>query len=112
MALSRSNRAARKRPLPVALYSLFLPPLFLAWQSAFDVSFTELGLAVALMPGASAILPDASRLRRGSLWCPSFPDRWCIAVGLDYVSCSRFRVPVARVAAAQAALEVGSDRAA
>jgi MFS family permease len=56
MALSRSNRAARKRPLPVALYSLCLPPLFLAWQSAFDVSFTELGLAVALMPGASAIL--------------------------------------------------------
>ncbi len=36
-------------------YSLCLPPLFLAWQSAFHVSFAELGLAVALMSGASAI---------------------------------------------------------
>jgi hypothetical protein len=26
--------------------------LFIAWQTAFDVSFTELGLAVALMSGA------------------------------------------------------------
>ncbi|HEY2621278.1 MAG TPA: MFS transporter [Acetobacteraceae bacterium] len=37
-------------------YSLCLPPLFLAWQSAFSVSFAELGLAVALMAGASAAL--------------------------------------------------------
>jgi len=37
-------------------YSLCLPPLFLAWQSAFNVSFAELGLAVALMSGASALL--------------------------------------------------------
>jgi predicted MFS family arabinose efflux permease len=37
-------------------YSLCLPPLFLAWQTAFQVSFAELGLAVALMSGASAIL--------------------------------------------------------
>ena len=35
------------------------------------------------------------------------PDsiRFCQHVGLDYVSCSPFRVPVARLAAAQAALE-------
>jgi pyruvate,orthophosphate dikinase len=35
------------------------------------------------------------------------PDsiRFCHAAGLDYVSCSPFRVPIARVAAAQAALE-------
>jgi pyruvate,orthophosphate dikinase len=34
------------------------------------------------------------------------PDsiRFCHDVGLDYVSCSPFRVPVARLAAAQAAL--------
>ena len=34
------------------------------------------------------------------------PDsiRFCHEVGLDYVSCSPFRVPVARLAAAQAAL--------
>jgi len=34
------------------------------------------------------------------------PDsvRFCHSVGLDYVSCSPFRVPIARLAAAQAAL--------
>jgi MFS family permease len=37
-------------------YSLCLPPLFLAWQSAFGASFAELGLAVALMSAASATL--------------------------------------------------------
>jgi pyruvate,orthophosphate dikinase len=30
--------------------------------------------------------------------------RFCAAVGLDYVSCSPYRVPIARLAAAQAAL--------
>ena len=35
------------------------------------------------------------------------PDsvKFCHKIGLDYVSCSPFRVPVARLAAAQAALE-------
>jgi len=37
---------------------------------------------------------------------------FCELVGLDYVSCSPFRVPVARLAAAQAALGVASDRTA
>jgi pyruvate,orthophosphate dikinase len=37
---------------------------------------------------------------------------FCEAVGLDYVSCSPYRVPVARLAAAQAALGVGVDRTA
>ena len=34
------------------------------------------------------------------------PDsiRFCHQVGMDYVSCSPFRVPIARLAAAQAAL--------
>jgi pyruvate,orthophosphate dikinase len=31
--------------------------------------------------------------------------RFCEQVGLDYVSCSPFRVPIARLAAAQAAIE-------
>jgi pyruvate,orthophosphate dikinase len=31
--------------------------------------------------------------------------RFCHALGLDYVSCSPYRVPVARLAAAQAALD-------
>jgi pyruvate,orthophosphate dikinase len=33
--------------------------------------------------------------------------RFCEAVGLDYVSCSPLRVPIARLAAAQAAIEQG-----
>jgi pyruvate,orthophosphate dikinase len=37
---------------------------------------------------------------------------FCEQVGLDYVSCSPFRVPVARLAAAQAALGASSDRTA
>src|SRR5215467_11836827 len=36
-------------------YQLCLPPLFLAWRSAFDISFAEVGLAVALMSGAAAV---------------------------------------------------------
>ena len=40
------------------------------------------------------------------------PDsiRFCHEVGLDYVSCSPFRVPVARLAAAQAALAPARDK--
>jgi len=37
---------------------------------------------------------------------------FCAEVGLDYVSCSPYRVPVARLAAAQAALGAGGDRTA
>ena len=37
---------------------------------------------------------------------------FCQEVGLDYVSCSPYRVPVARLAAAQAALGVEGDRTA
>ena len=37
---------------------------------------------------------------------------FCQKVGLDYVSCSPYRVPVARLAAAQAALGVEADRTA
>ncbi len=33
---------------------------------------------------------------------------FCHKIGLNYVSCSPFRVPVARLAAAQAAIEDGS----
>jgi pyruvate, orthophosphate dikinase len=31
--------------------------------------------------------------------------RFCQEIGLDYVSCSPYRVPIARLAAAQAALD-------
>ncbi len=37
---------------------------------------------------------------------------FCEEMGLDYVSCSPYRVPVARLAAAQAALGVGGDKTA
>ncbi len=37
---------------------------------------------------------------------------FCEEIGLDYISCSPYRVPVARLAAAQAALGVGVDRTA
>jgi pyruvate,orthophosphate dikinase len=34
----------------------------------------------------------------------------CHKLGLNYVSCSPFRVPIARLAAAQAALGVGESK--
>ena len=34
---------------------------------------------------------------------------FCHQIGLDYVSCSPFRVPIARLAAAQAAIKYGED---
>ena len=34
--------------------------------------------------------------------------KFCARAGLDYVSCSPYRVPVARLAAAQAAIEAGA----
>ena len=37
-------------------YQLCLPPMFLAWQSSFGVSFTELGLSIALMSCAAGLL--------------------------------------------------------
>jgi len=37
-------------------YQLCLPPLFIAWQQAFDVSFAELGLAMAVMAATAALL--------------------------------------------------------
>lgn len=37
-------------------YVLCLPPLFLAWQATFHASFAELGLALALMSGTTALL--------------------------------------------------------
>jgi FSR family fosmidomycin resistance protein-like MFS transporter len=37
-------------------YQLCLPPMFLAWQPAFGVSYAELGLAMALMSGTTAVV--------------------------------------------------------
>ena len=35
---------------------------------------------------------------------------FCNRIGLDYVSCSPFRVPIARLAAAQAAIKSGDRK--
>jgi MFS family permease len=37
-------------------YVLCLPPMFLFWQDAFQVSYAQLGLTVALMSGTTAVL--------------------------------------------------------
>lgn len=58
MALSRSTRVnilIGNGHFLSHFYSLCLPPLFLIWQRQFNVTFAELGLAVALMSGASAV---------------------------------------------------------
>jgi len=59
MAVSRSTRVnllISNGHFLSHFYVLCLPPMFLAWQSAFNVSFAELGLTVALMSGTTAIL--------------------------------------------------------
>jgi MFS transporter, FSR family, fosmidomycin resistance protein len=37
-------------------YQLCLPPLFIAWQKAFEVSFAELGLIIAMMSATAGLL--------------------------------------------------------
>ena len=37
-------------------YQLCLPPMFIAWQPAFGVSYAELGLVMALMSGTTALV--------------------------------------------------------
>src|SRR5271166_6091543 len=37
-------------------YQLCLPPVFIAWQQAFDVSFAERGLVMAVMSATAALL--------------------------------------------------------
>jgi FSR family fosmidomycin resistance protein-like MFS transporter len=56
------GRAARVNALLGAghflshFYQLCLPPLFIAWQRTFEVSFAELGLAMAVMSAAAALM--------------------------------------------------------
>ena len=59
MALSRTTRVnllISNGHFLSHFYVLCLPTVFLAWQSAFNVSFAELGLTIALMSGTTAIL--------------------------------------------------------
>jgi MFS transporter, FSR family, fosmidomycin resistance protein len=59
MALSRTTRVnllIGNGHFLSHFYVLCLPPMFLAWQSAFNVSFAELGMTIALMSGTTAVL--------------------------------------------------------
>jgi FSR family fosmidomycin resistance protein-like MFS transporter len=59
MALSRSTRVnflIGNGHFLSHFYVLCLPPMFIAWQSAFHVSFAELGMTIMLMSGTTAIL--------------------------------------------------------
>jgi MFS transporter, FSR family, fosmidomycin resistance protein len=59
MALSRTTRVnvlIGNGHFLSHFYVLCLPPMFLAWQSAFNVSFAELGLTIMLMSGTTAVL--------------------------------------------------------
>jgi MFS transporter, FSR family, fosmidomycin resistance protein len=37
-------------------YQLCLPPMFIVWQKAFDISFAELGLVIAIMSATAGLL--------------------------------------------------------
>ena len=59
MALSRSTRVnilIGNGHFLSHFYVICLPPMFLAWQDTFQVSFAQLGLTMALMSGTTAIL--------------------------------------------------------
>jgi MFS transporter, FSR family, fosmidomycin resistance protein len=59
MALSRTTRVnllIGNGHFLSHFYVLCLPPMFLVWRAVFGVSFAELGLAVAMMSGTTAIL--------------------------------------------------------
>ena len=91
------------------------------WERAFDTSekTPRLGLDVA---GVGELIDIACR--RGRKTRPDLKlgicgehggdpasIRFCERVGLEYVSCSPYRVPVARLAAAQAALAAEPETA-
>jgi len=48
-------------------YQLCLPPVFIAWQKTFGVSFAELGLVMAVMAASTAVLQTPMGF---------FVDRW------------------------------------
>jgi FSR family fosmidomycin resistance protein-like MFS transporter len=59
MALSRTTRVnflIGNGHFLSHFYVLCLPPMFLAWQGTFHVSFAELGMTIMLMSGVTAIL--------------------------------------------------------
>jgi len=77
------------------------------------VSIDEAGVGELVEMGTErgrAVRPDLKLGICGEHGGDPASVRFCHKVGLDYVSCSPFRIPIARLAAAQAAiLGVGSD---
>ena len=92
----------------------------------FEQLLCRLPVLAALLrprPRPSASEPPASAADRGRASRPELRLGVCgehggdpasigffDAIGLDYVSCSPFRIPIARVAAAQAAADAKSER--
>ena len=56
-------------------YHLCLPPMFIAWQGEFGVSFAELGLAMALMSGTTAVAQAPVGFLVDRYGARPFPDR-------------------------------------
>jgi MFS transporter, FSR family, fosmidomycin resistance protein len=59
MALSRSTRVnilIGNGHFLSHFYVLCLPPMFVAWQDGFHVSFAQLGMTIMLMSGTTALL--------------------------------------------------------
>ena len=56
-------------------YQLCLPPVFIAWQKTFDVSFAELGLAMAVDVGRDRDPADADGVSRRPLRLAAVPGR-------------------------------------
>ena len=59
MALSRTTRVnilIGNGHFLSHFYVICLPPLFLAWQHTFDVTFAQLGMTMAMMSGTTALL--------------------------------------------------------
>ena len=59
---------------------------------------------------AKPIRPDIKLGICGEHGGDSESVKFCHRIGLNYVSCSPFRVPIARLAAAQAAIGDGKER--
>jgi hypothetical protein len=65
-------------------YQLCLPPLFIAWQGAFGVSFADLGLVMAQALSAQRVAPPVparSELPRISL--PTIPQARAVSDLVD-----------------------------
>ena len=55
-------------------------------------------------------VPTSSAASAASMAAIRRAINFCHKIGLNYVSCSPFRVPIARLAAAQAAINDGKER--